>query len=403
MIKILHIVGLAHGGVGHHLHSLLDGCDPHRFESTVAMAVDESDLRPDFEKLGVRTIPLKLNHYGGLKSNVVAFRQLSALFKQEQFDVIQTHTSIAGAVGRIAAKTYTRSPVVHMIHAFAGHPYRSFMFRKAAAIVERRLDRWTDYYIAGTRAMVERGVSDRIFKASKAVLIPNGIDLELFDSNFDSAPQPVPHSFDGVRPTVTVGFLGRLEQQKGVPYLVRAAALVRQQNPHVRFRLAGEGKMRAELQQLAAELQVSDVIEFVGWQRNAAAFLKQIDILAMPSLWEAFGLSAAEGMAAGKPVVASRVEGLPEVVEDGRTGILVPPTDHVGLARAIVDLAADPNRCNLLGRQGRKRVEEKFTLTRMISQHEELYERLAAGRQTGRAAADALASPLATEALSMAD
>ena len=145
------------------------------------------------------------------------------------------------------------------------------------------------------------------------------------------------------------------------------------------------------------------MIEFVGWQRNAAAFLKQIDILAMPSLWEAFGLSAAEGMAAGKPVVASRVEGLPEVVEDGRTGILVPPTDHVGLARAIVDLAADPNRCNLLGRQGRKRVEEKFTLTRMISQHEELYERLAAGRQTGRAAADALASPLATEALSMAD
>ena len=403
MIKILHIVGLAHGGVGHHLHSLLDGCDPHRFESTVAMAVDHSALRPDFEKLGVRTIPLQLNHYGGLKANVAAFRQLAKLFKQEQFDVVQTHTSVAGAVGRIAAKTYTRTPVVHMIHAFAGHPYRSFMFRKTAALIERRLDRWTDYYIAGTRAMVERGVSQRIFKASKAVLIPNGIDLDQFDANFDRAAEQQRPTSDGVHPTVTVGFLGRLEQQKGVPYLVRAAAMVRQQNPHVRFRLAGDGKLRPELERLAAELQVSDVIEFVGWQRDAAAFLKQIDILAMPSLWEAFGLSAAEGMAAGKPVVASRVEGLPEVVEDGRTGILVPPTDHEALARAIIDLAADPDRRMVLGRQGRKRVEERFTLTRMISQHEELYERLAAGRHSRRAAAEALASPLTTEALSMAD
>jgi glycosyltransferase involved in cell wall biosynthesis len=99
--------------------------------------------------------------------------------------------------------------------------------------------------------------------------------------------------------------------------------------------------------------------------------------MAMPSLWEAFGLSAAEAMAMRKPVIASRIEGLPEVVDHGRTGILVPPAEPEALASAIVELAGDPQRQRILGQQGRARVEQHFTVTRMIERHEALYERLA--------------------------
>jgi glycosyltransferase involved in cell wall biosynthesis len=154
--------------------------------------------------------------------------------------------------------------------------------------------------------------------------------------------------------------------------------------------MAGDGSLRPELERLAAELQVSDAIEFVGWTHDVIGFLKQVDILAMPSLWEAFGLSAAEAMALRKPVIASNVDGLPEVVEDGRTGILVPPADPKALACAIIELAADPARRRALGEHGRARVERFFTLDRMIARHEEFYERVIAGGHVGGIAADEL-------------
>jgi glycosyltransferase involved in cell wall biosynthesis len=337
-------------------------------------------MRPQFERAGIRVLPLALDHYGGLKRNIAAFWQLARILRREPFDVIQTHTSVAGALGRVAARMFTRTPVVHMLHAFAMHRYRPGMSRRAALLAERRLDRWTDWYIAGSLAMVHRGLSQRIFTADKVVLISNGVELTQFPGDAGSESTPSEVTLPGRRQAqVTVGFLGRLEEEKGGADLIRAAAIVRQQNQHVRFRIAGDGTLRPQLERLAARLQLADTIEFVGWNRDSVGFLKQIDILAMPSLWEAFGLSAAEAMALGKPVIASRIGGLPEVVEEGRTGILVPPADPAALARAIVELAADPARRRALGMYGRARVEQFFTLDRMVSRHEEFYASLLGG------------------------
>lgn len=386
-MKILHIIGLAHGGAGKHVLSLTAGCDPRRIKSTVAMT-DSSPMRPQFERSGVRVLPLALDHFGGPRKNLTAFWQLAGILKSEQFDIIQTHTSVAGALGRIAARAYTRAPVVHMLHGFAGHPYRSRPVRVAAGIVERRLDRLTDWYIAGSRAMIERGVAQRIFTAEKVALIYNAIDLAPFRAAelTSGAENPAPHNGHGKvragQADVTIGFLGRLEQAKGVAYLIRAASIVPRQNPRVKFIIAGDGSLRSKLESLAARLQVNDAVEFVGWKHDIVKFLKQIDIMAMPSLWEAFGLSAAEAMALEKPVIASRVGGLPEVVDDGVTGILVPPADPEALARAIVELAADPARQRAMGRRGRARVESLFSLDDMIERHEEFYDRVGGGART---------------------
>ncbi len=376
-MKILHIIGLAHGGAGQHVLSLASECDPRRFQSTVAMSAN-SPMLPAFEQAGVRVLPLALDHYGGPLRNLVAFRQLKEILKAEPFDIVQTHTSVAGALGRVAARLYSAAPVVHMLHTFAGHPYRSLPFRLAAQTVERQLDRFTDWYIAGSEAMIHSGVTQRIFAADKVTLISNGIDLspfraaELMDRGHRNDAS---HGAMANRP-FTVGFLGRLEKQKGVSYLIEAAALVKKRDPTINFVLAGDGKLRPQLEQLSQRLGVNDVVKFVGWQSDGVGFLKTIDVMAMPSLWEAFGLSAAEAMAIEKPVIASRVDGLPEVVADGVTGMLVPPAQPVPLSQAILQLAGDPARRQSMGAQGRNRVESLFSLDAMIERHEAFYERL---------------------------
>ena len=321
-MKILHIIGMAHGGAGQHVLSLASGCDPRRFESTVVMAA-HNPMRSQFERAGVRVLPLGTRQRGRLRRNITAFRQLSDILRRESFDVINTHTMAPSIAGRIAARRHSCAPVVHMLHAFAGQRFRFGLSRKAAVLIERRLDRLTDWYIAGSQAMIDHGVSQRIFAADKVVLISNAVDLRMFDREDTHASSPKAPRSGNDQDRVTVGFLGRLESQKGVSDLIRAAALVRQRNPRIQFRIAGDGALRKELETLAARLEVTDVVKFVGWQCDRIKFLKEIDFLAMPSIWEAFGLSAAESMALERPVIASRVEGLPEVV--GETGILVPP------------------------------------------------------------------------------
>jgi glycosyltransferase involved in cell wall biosynthesis len=288
-----------------------------------------------------------------------------------------------------------------MLHAFAGQRFHSWLSRRAALLIERRMDRLTDWYIAGSKAMIDHGVSQRIFTADKVVLIANGVDLRTFDGE-DQGASAVERSGPANSQTfVTVGFLGRLDSQKGVAHLIRAAALACRLNPRIRIRIAGDGALRTQLEELTARLQVGGVVEFVGWQRDRVEFLKQIDVLAMPSIWEAFGLSAAEAMSLEKPVIASRVEGLPEVI--GEAGVLVPPANPQALAAAIVELAADPARRRALGKLGRARVEALFTLDRMISRHEEFYQYVAGGDNVEQVTANAWSLESKGVALSTAD
>jgi glycosyltransferase involved in cell wall biosynthesis len=237
----------------------------------------------------------------------------------------------------------------------------------------------TDHYVCNSQAMIDRGEAKRIFDPHKTTLIHSGIESALLDPALLGPLPPEPSARRGAAlraGTITVGFVGRLEEQKGAEFLLRAAAIVRLRNAAVRFVLAGDGQLRSRLEKLAGQLGVKPIVEFLGWQHDITPVLEEIDILAVPSLWESFGLSAAEAMAMQKPVVAAGVEGLLEVVVPGTTGLLVPPADPQALATAILELAADPARRRAFGIAGRERVERLFTVERMIASHERLYSQM---------------------------
>ena len=402
-IRILHVTGLAHAGSGQHVLTLASGCDPRRYSATVAMAA-RSSMRPRFEKAGVPVVPLSIDHYGGVGKNCRALVQLMRLMRRGHFDIVHTHTSVAGALGRLAARCCTKAKTVHMLHAFVSHDRQRPLARSLGLIAERALDRLTDAYISGSQAMIERGVEKRIFSAAKATKIYYGVDLPELDAQARFARQSSALSPDRRDSAIVVGFLGRLEEQKGAEFLLRAARIVQSKNENIRFLIAGDGTLRQALERLADDLNLSQIVEFVGWQEDVAAVLQRIDIFAMPSLWEAFGLSAAEAMALQKPVIASKVEGLQEVVAEGVTGLLIPPGEPEALSAAILKLAHDQPRRRAFGLAGRARIERNFTATDMIESHEQFYEQLFASQNcqpaaeevdlTGAAAQNEFISPV---------
>ena len=175
-----------------------------------------------------------------------------------------------------------------------------------------------------------------------------------------------------------IGFVGRLTGQKGVDVLLNAFAIVHRALPTARLLLIGDGPQRAALAALAGGLQISAAVHFAGWREDARAQMAALNVLAIASRWEGFGLVTLEAMQAGVAVVASRVSALPEIVLDGETGLLVPAANAAKLAAALLALLQDPQRAMQLGENGRLRAAQLFTVKQMAVQHAALYLCLAA-------------------------
>jgi glycosyltransferase involved in cell wall biosynthesis len=173
-----------------------------------------------------------------------------------------------------------------------------------------------------------------------------------------------------------VGCLAVLEKRKGHQYLLEAAARLKAQGLKLQYRIAGDGPLRRHLETEVKRMGLDGEVSFLGFVEDTAGFFGEVDFFAMPSLHEGLGVAALEAMAAGKPVIASRVGGLQEAVLDGITGMLVAPRDPDALASAIAKLVASPASAESMGHQGRARVGEAFSLQRMALRNERYYREL---------------------------
>jgi L-malate glycosyltransferase len=175
---------------------------------------------------------------------------------------------------------------------------------------------------------------------------------------------------------IVIGCVAHLSPEKGVDYLIRAASLMPDVRTRARFIIVGDGRCRQDLEKQARELGLKDCFQFVGFQDHTAAFLLSFDIFVLPSLSEGLSSAILSAMASSLPVVATRVGGIPELIRNEEEGLLVPPGDPAALAEALVHLCNNSEMRLLMGRKGRARVEEYFTLQRKIIETEKLCESL---------------------------
>ena len=177
------------------------------------------------------------------------------------------------------------------------------------------------------------------------------------------------------RPKI-IGTAGRLVPIKGIAYLIRAFASLRSEVPDLRLEIAGSGPERDDIEHEICSHDLSDCITLLDWQTDLSSLFARWDIFVQPSLEESFGIAALEAMAAGLPVVATAVGGVPELVQDGRTGWLVPPADPGALATRLSELLLDPERMRAMGAAGRIRARETFSAERMVNSISEIYDQL---------------------------
>jgi len=347
-----------------HVLSLIKGLDRNRYQLIVALP---AQLHPSLEGLNqmdVQVVPLPMRKLLWSPSAIV---QLARLIRQEAVDLVHIHSQEAGVMGRLVAWA-------------AGA--RSILYTPQVVDIRQRhwhrLYRGLEWILARlTRVIVSVNQADRDrllrwgIPASKVVTIPNGIDLAPFDNPVDPLNVRQRLGLDGSKPLVMQ--VGRLSEQKDPLTFVEGAAHVVQALPQTQFVLIGEGPLEAAVAARIRALGLEAQVRLAGWQAEAHRLMAAADIVSLTSRWEGMPFVLLEAMACSKPVVATAVNGCPEIVEAGLTGFLAPPNDPQIWANRVVDLLRDPKKASQMGQAGRRRVEERFTVQRMLSEIDKLY------------------------------
>ena len=299
--------------------------------------------------------------------------RLRTFLKSAGYRLVHTHTSKAGFVGRLAATLAGVPVIVHTMHGFAIHEDSPALQRHAYAFLEWIAARCCDRMVTVSHFHRRWALQLGIAAGNKLVAIPNGVP----EWTPDAGRAETRKSLGLAGHHVAVVSNSRIAAEKGLEDLLDAAALLRgEAMERVRILLAGEGALRATLEQRATRLGIGHLVRFLGFRSDMPDLLAAADIVALPSLREGLSMALLEAMAAGKPVIATTISSFQEATKDGESALLVPAQDAPALAAAITELVDHPDRAAALGRRGREIYLQEYTLSRMTDQYLHLYEEL---------------------------
>jgi len=355
---------MAVGGVQHHLLGLAEGLQRDGFPVTV-VTVPGGYLQKQLKERGIPIESARLRRpfsLGGVRDAV-------RVLQRHKPAILHTHGGTAGFYGRLAARLIPGIRTVHTYHGIhylhSGDPIRRWILR----VLDRFLAAGTGRTICVASSDYGLVLRAKLARAGRASIIRYGIDLNRFDGRRKQAVD----SAAADRHAALIGTVGRLHPQKGQRYFLESAAAVLRAMPSARFRVVGDGELRGELENLASELGISRNVEFTGASADVPSHLNDMDIFVLPSLWEGLPIALLEALAAGIPVIATRVDGICDVIDEGKNGVLVPPRDPAALADAILALLQNSSRRRQLAAAGRATVESGYDIRSMIQSIERVY------------------------------
>lgn len=368
--RVLHVIGGGEfGGAERHILNLAAAMDPSLVEVFICCLFVDPFVRVAREA-GINAHSIPMRH----KLDFGIITKLRDFIAAEKIDIVHTHGVRANLVGRVAARMAGVEIVVTTVHSLLVQDYPDLFSRLANTFIEKASRGLTTHFIAVSgglqRALIQQGIQE-----DKITVIYNGLNPQVFLNS--GSPSGRWREKAGFKPgTPLVAIVGRLHPVKGHRYFLKSAAEIIRDRTDVHFLVVGSGPERDRLEEYTRKLGIADHVTFTGFVSDVCELMPDLNLLIVPSLWEGFGLTALEAMAVGVPVVATSVGGLPEIVEHGTTGLLVPPADEEGLTRGIIWMLDHPQEAVEMAAAAKAVVEEKFTASAMARKTEELYRRL---------------------------
>ncbi|MBI1977083.1 MAG: glycosyltransferase family 4 protein [Candidatus Omnitrophica bacterium] len=373
------------GGAQKHLLSLIERLDPSRFDPILITSSQEAPLVDSARRfLGERLVQIP-----SLRREVHPFWDLKAggelveVLKQYRVEIVHTHSSKAGILGRWAAHRAGIKNIVHTVHGFGFTPQQPLWEKRLYIGMEQKAAAITSRIIAVSRAAIEEGCRWNIGVRSQYECIPCGIDPEEFEMAPDGtvgasgrSPLQIRQELRIPSENPLVTMIACFKPQKAPLDFVRAAAKTTADFSKARFLMVGDGALRPQIEKERDQLRLRNKLTLAGWRWDIPAILAASDVVVLTSQWEGLPMTILEAMASRKPVVATAVGGTPEIVEQDKNGFLRAPGDVDGIAEAILRLLKNPGLGREMGACAKELWRRDYELSETVKRIENVYEEL---------------------------
>lgn len=374
-INILYVITkLELGGAQKHLLSLITNLEKSKYNIFLFTAKEGLLLN---DALSIAGLSIKTS--ANLERPINFFRDFLALFeiynfiKKYNIDIVHTHSSKAGIIGRLAAKLTKAKIIIHTVHGWPFNDYQSFPSRTFFLCLERFVAQFTDALIVVSYSDREKGLRNHIGNKNKYLLIRYGINLNEFSANDRDIKEELGLDKDDL----VVGMIACFKPQKSPRDFIKLAYLVNKAIRDVKFILIGDGVLRKDIERLILKLKLQKQVSLLGWRNDIPAILSALDIFVLTSLWEGLPITVLEAIASFKPVLATDTGGISEIIQEGNTGFLVPPGDMNNMAEKLKMLLGDENLRRRIAQKAKNSLNSDFTIEHMAGNTQDLYEHLA--------------------------
>lgn len=367
-IRILHVAQAA-GGVDRYIRMLLKYLDKEKFENILVCSQDfhEEDYRDlvdSFEQVEMtRAI-------GG--RDLKAIKGVRALIKKYNPDIVYAHSSKAGAIAR-AADIGLRNRCVYNPHGWAFNMRCSAKKKAMYTAIEKIAAPFCDKIICISDAEKQSALDKKICREDKLQVIFNGVDIESYENGVRGVIKR--KDLNIPEDAFVVGMVGRMSPQKAPDVFVKMAKQVKDEVPNAHFIIVGNGNQEDEIRKYAEDNGFSNSLHITGWVDNPMSYVELFDVACLLSRWEGFGLALPEYMMAGKPIVASRVDAIPNIIRNGENGLLVEVDDDIGASKAVLRILREDGLRKKIVAQGLEDVHNRFNARRVSEEHSKLFNK----------------------------
>jgi len=380
MIKILFILEEISGGTQKHVIDIAKRIDKSEFQIDIIYSTKRNKSFAE-ESNGTfnRTFGLPISR-GGSFSDLPIIVRVRKIIRQNKYDIVHCHSTKAGFVGRLAALLSNHHNILYSPHGFLFCDTRIKLRKFLYLSIEKYLGYFTKVLIATSGSEKDLALKHNIISNKKIITLYNSVDPADY-SDFKYVNR-VPEKLNGKKADIIIGTISRLIYQKDPLTLIRSFKIINDKIPNTKLIMVGEGPMFGECSNLINELKLQDKVELAGYRSNYKDYCKQFDIFVLSSHYEGLPYALLEAMIMGLPSVGTDVVGIKDVIMHGKNGFLAKEGDHVGIAKAVINLLENPSLLSVFSDNAMKMTTENFNLNKGIKEYQEFYSSFKNGNGT---------------------